>query len=289
MKFTQHYYTITHEKFSNGRGNIAYTKWGGGRKTILCVHGLTRNSRDFDYLADSLSDICQVICVDVTGRGKSDWLADEKYYIYEEYVKDLLLLIDHLSCGPVDFIGTSMGGIIGMIIASRYPEKISRLILNDIGPYASGRALTNTRDFLRSALNLPGDLSALEDFLHKMFSTFGVKKSEHLSHLIRHSIVMDEDGGYRLHEDPAIIRNFGKDKEIMDSYSMWDIWHKIMAPTLVIRGRMSHILYREVADQMLQRGDGKVGLIEVDAGHAPALMEQEQIWHVKQCLLKAIL
>ncbi|GFZ85603.1 alpha/beta hydrolase [Rickettsiales bacterium] len=285
MKFTQHYCAITHEKFPGRRGNIAYNKWGRSGKTILCVHGLTRNSRDFDYLANNLSDVCQVICVDVAGRGRSDWLVDKSYYIYEEYVQDLLLLIDHLSCGLVDFIGTSMGGIIGMIIASRYPEKISKLVLNDIGPYVSGRALTNTRDFLRSALALPGDLGAIEDFLRKMFATFGLKKPEHLSHLIRHSIVMDKDRCYRLHEDPAIIRNFGKGKKIMDSYDMWDIWRKITAPTLVIRGRTSHILSREVAGQMLQLEDAKVDLIEVEAGHTPALMEQEQILLVRQWLL----
>ncbi len=268
---------------SRGFHAIAYTEWAtpGRRSDVICVHGLTRNGRDFDFLASALHDNRRFICPDIAGRGDSDWLADTGDYGYPVYLSDMAALIARLDTDRVDWIGTSMGGIIGMMLASQPNTPIRSLVVNDIGPFLPKAALTRISGYVGHDGDF-SSLDAVETYLRQVHAPFGPLTDKQWSHLTRHGAREVDEGRWRLHYDPAIGTAFKA--AATDDVDLWAIWDRIRCPVLVLRGTDSDILSSDTAAEMVRRGP-PVELVEFpDIGHAPALMDDSQIAIIREWL-----
>lgn len=265
--------------------HISYVEWGdsANENILFCVHGLTRNGRDFDHLARALSSHYRIICPDIVGRGKSEWLHDKSHYNYSTYVADMLALVEEIGVKRLDWVGTSMGGLIGMTIAAFYPELIRSLVLNDIGAFVPGDALKRIGKYVGQAPNFANKTEA-ETYMRKIFMPFGINRDEDWQHMVEHGVEKTEDNSWRLAYDPTITDVFaGKDIQDMD---LWSLWEKIENRTLTLRGALSDILLKDTAQQMEKLGV-KAKLVEFQGvGHAPALMDTVQIETVKNWLLE---
>lgn len=265
------------------RYRMSYTVFGEDRaeRTIVCVHGLTRNGRDFDALATALAGDARIVCPDVVGRGQSEWLDDPETYAVPTYAGHMLQLIQHLGAAKVDWVGTSMGGLIGMAVASMDVHPIERLVLNDVGPFIPKTALARIGSYLGLDLSFES-LSDLEAHLRQIHAPFGPLTDDQWAHLAKFSARTRADGKVVLGYDPNIAAPF-RDVEIEDA-DLWSLWDEIDCPTLLIRGAESDLLPKETALEMTERGP-KAGLAEIEgAGHAPALMDPDQINIVKTWL-----
>ncbi len=169
---------------------MAYAEWGAAEaaRVVLCVHGLTRSGRDFDRLAAALAASgCRVVCPDVVGRGSSDWLEDPAGYAYPQYLADMTALIARLDVEAVDWVGTSMGGLIGMMLAAQPGTPIRRLVINDIGPFIPKAALARIGDYLGQDQSF-ADLEAAEAHLRTVHAPFGPLTDAQWEHLTLHSV-----------------------------------------------------------------------------------------------------
>lgn len=256
---------------------MAYRAWGDERAehTVVCVHGLTGNARDFDVLAEILATRGnRVVCLDVVGRGASEWLADPEGYALRQYLLDMTCLVEHLGADAIDWVGTSMGGLIGMALAAAPRSPVRRLVINDIGPFVPTAALQ------RLAVHLGGDplfddLPAAERWLREVRAPFGTLTNEQWRSMTERSVRPDGAGAYRLHYDPRIALPFRRtaDRDL----DVWSMWDRITCPVLVLRGQHSDLLLAETARQMTTRGPG-AEVVEIhDCGHAPALLDLEQL------------
>jgi pimeloyl-ACP methyl ester carboxylesterase len=261
---------------------LHYTEWGDpdAARTVLCVHGLTRNARDFDALAAALAEKARVICIDVAGRGRSDWLADPAEYRVDVYARHLLRLLELLGIARVDWIGTSMGGLIGMVVAAGEGSPVQRLVLNDIGPFVPKEALAVIRAYLGLDLLFP-NLGALEQHLRLIHATFGPLTDGQWAHLARHSS-RAVPGGVRLIYDPAIRIPFQDAADVdMDA---WEIYDRVTCPMLALRGAGSTLFQPQTAEMMRQRGPRAELVTFAGIGHAPALMAPDQIEAIRRFL-----
>ncbi len=254
---------------------LGYVDWGGPADgTVVCVHGLTRNARDFDALAQALAARGRrVIAIDVSGRGRSSWLGDPMGYVVPHYVGHLSRFLALLGLERVDWVGTSMGGIIGMGLAAAEASPIARLVLNDIGPFVPREALVQIQTYLGLDLVF-ASLEEVEQHLRTVHAGFGRLEDQDWRHLAEHGSLRKEEG-WRLRYDPAIRIPYA-DLSAAD-IDLWALWDRISAPTLVLRGAESTLLTEETAEDMRRRGP-KARLVTIpDAGHAPALMAADQI------------
>jgi pimeloyl-ACP methyl ester carboxylesterase len=265
-----------------GFHNVAYTEWGdpAASRVILCCHGLTRNGRDFDALAAELSKEARVVCPDIVGRGKSDWLRDPVHYGYPQYCADMSALIARLDVTDLDWIGTSMGGLIGMTLAAQAGTPIRRLVINDVGPFVPKAALLRIADYV-GLDNRFSSLAAVETHLRKVLAPFGPLTDAQWQHLVAFGHRLRPDGTYGLAYDPAIAVNV---KMAVQDWNLWPLWDKVVAPTLVLRGADSDLLTAETAAEMTQRGPKAQLVTWAGMGHAPALMAPEQIDQIKEWL-----
>ncbi|HVY97981.1 MAG TPA: alpha/beta hydrolase [Dongiaceae bacterium] len=271
----------------SGPHRIAYADWGepAAARVVLCCHGLTRNGRDFDALARRLAEEpnTRVICPDVAGRGRSDWLKDPAEYGYPLYIADMAALIASLGVKQVDWIGTSMGGLIGMFLAAAPDTPVRSLIMNDVGPVLPRAALERIAGYVGRDERF-GSLGALEAHLRQVHAPFGPLSAAQWAHLAEHGHRRRADGSYGLAYDPAIGVN------LRQAVQDWDFreaaWDKIAAPALVLRGALSDLLSAEVAAEMTSRGP-KAELATFEGiGHAPALMAEDQIETVRRWLAR---
>jgi pimeloyl-ACP methyl ester carboxylesterase len=267
---------------------MAYVEWGDAAnpKVLVCVHGLTRCGRDFDFLAQALADEYRVVCPDVVGRGRSDWLRDKSLYDLPQYCADMTTLLARLNVETVDWLGTSMGGLIGMVLASQPESPIARLVLNDVGPVIAAVSLARIGDYLGNAPRFDS-IEQAEAFVRFVSATFGSFSDEQWRHLTVHVTRTAGDGKIEFAYDPGIAQPFremlaagdGKDAE------MWPLYDGITCPTLLLRGESSDLLTHETALQMSQRGP-RAKLVEVPGvGHAPMLMDAAQVAPVREFLL----
>ena len=284
-----------------GFHKVAYLDWqrtgvmhrngaseGGDGKTVICVHGLTRNSHDFDALAEALvsapNAINRVVCPDVVGRGASDWLKDPANYSYPQYLADMTALMARLDTGSVDWVGTSMGGLIGMSLAALPNNPIRRLVLNDIGPVISKASLQRISDYVGLDYRF-SSLDALERHLRKIHAPFGSLTDAQWKYMAQYSQRDLGDHHLGLAYDPAIAQNV---KLGVADVDLWVFWDRITCPVLVLRGAESDIISAETAQMMTERGP-KAELITIPGvGHAPALMAQDQIDIVTGWLTKTL-
>ena len=251
-------------------------EWGDARapRSIVCVHGLTRNAHDFAMLAPALAERgARVVAVDVVGRGRSSWLADPLGYRVETYAAHLTRLLELLGLSRVDWIGTSMGGIIGMVVAAQSGGRIERLVLNDIGPAVDGATLDQIRGYLGLDL-LFGDLAEVEAHLRAIHAGFGRLTDAQWAALSRTSS-RETTKGLRLHYDPEIRAPFLADTA--GGIELWAAWDAIRCPTLVLHGVDSPLLTPDIIEEMRRRRP-EVEVVDFpEVGHAPALMAPEQI------------
>jgi pimeloyl-ACP methyl ester carboxylesterase len=273
---------------SAGFHRIHYTAWGNPEAPdiVVCVHGLSRNGRDFDRLAQALLPECRVVCPDIVGRGKSDWLAAKDDYSYPQYCADMAVLIARVTAGRADsrilWVGTSMGGIIGMLLASRPNTPISRLVVNDIGAMIQQWALERIAGYIGQAPRF-SSLKEVEDYVRRVSEPFGSLSDEEWNHLATHSALRDEDGSWRMRYDPAIAAPFRTGA--LADVDLWPVWDTITCPVLLLRGAQSDLLPRDTAAAMTRRGP-RPRLVEfAGVGHAPVLMAREQIDVVRDFLL----
>jgi pimeloyl-ACP methyl ester carboxylesterase len=268
----------------HGFHRLAYWEWGGppGGRSVICAHGLTRNGRDFDVLAQALSARCQVICPDFPGRGRSAWLANPADYGYPTYLADMAALIARLGVEEVDWIGTSMGGLVGMLLAAQPGTPIRRLVVNDIGPVIAKEGIARIASYVGLDPSFP-DAAALEAALRQLAQTFGPLSDAQWRHLATVSTRQKPDGTLGFAYDPRIGDAFRAAPA--EDVDLWPQWDQIRCPTLVLRGAQSDLLRPEDALAMTRRGP-KALLVEfAGIGHAPALMAPDQIEPIRDFLL----
>ena len=268
----------------HGFHRLTYYEWPGPKDapTLICVHGLTRNGRDFDVLAEALSARLRVICPDLPGRGKSEWLAVPADYNYAVYLGDVTALIARLDVERVDWVGTSMGGIIGMLFAALPGTPVRRLVINDVGALVAKEALERIAAYVGLDPSFP-DLAALEAALRRIHAPFGPLSDAQWRHLATHSARTKPDGTLGLAYDPKIGEVF-KQGPIND-VDLWASWDAIKCPALLLHGEQSDILRESDAQAMTQRGPRAKLIQFAGIGHAPALMAEDQIAAIRDFLL----
>ncbi len=270
-----------------GLHRMAYVQWGeaDNPRVLICVHGLTRCSRDFDELARALCQHYRVVCPDVVGRGRSDRLRVADGYAVPQYASDMLTLIARLDVESVDWVGTSMGGLIGMAIAAQPESPIRRLLLNDVGPVITAESLARIGEYIGRAPRF-ASIEEAEQLIRMVSAPFGPLSDAQWRHLTVHSTRPTEDGGFEMAYDPAIAEPFRKalqtSKEDID---LWPLYEAIKAPTMVMRGALSDLLRLDTALEMTRRGP-RAQLAQIaGVGHAPMMMDELQIGVVRDFLL----
>ena len=273
---------------AQGFHKIAYGEWGDPDRpgALVCVHGLTRNRHDFDSLSRALSADFRIACPDVVGRGGSDWLHDPAGYGYPQYLSDMNALVARLGVDGLDWLGTSMGGLIGMMLAAQPGTPVRRLIVNDVGPFIPKASLERIAGYVGQDPRFP-DLAAAEAYFREVHAPFGRLSDEQWLGLTRHGVSEDsaevEGRGFRLRYDPGIARAFAEAPP--EDVDLWGLWERITCPVLVLRGADSDLLPAEVAQEMTRRGPAATLVEFPDCGHAPALMDDDQITVVRDWLL----
>jgi pimeloyl-ACP methyl ester carboxylesterase len=272
-----------------GFSKVAYVEWGppDAEQVVVCVHGLTRTGRDFDFLARRLAARgIRVIAPDLPGRGRSEWLENPAGYHTPTYLAAMSAVIARSGAAQVDWVGTSLGGHVGMEMAALPGNPIRRLLLNDFGARVAGAALTRIAGYLRIKQRFQS-VEDLEKHLRDIHETFGSLTDAHWRHIAAHSAVKTEEGDYRQHFDPAIGRNFSW--PLMVDIALWNVWEKVECPVLILRGEDSDLLHASTVREMQKRGAAArqklVRAIEVrGSGHAPALMTDSQIGLIEEFL-----
>ncbi|NUT13113.1 MAG: alpha/beta hydrolase [Cupriavidus sp.] len=272
-----------------GLHRMAYHEWGdpANPRVLVCAHGLTRTGRDFDAVARALCGDYRVVCPDVVGRGRSEWLADANGYVVPQYVSDMVTLIARLNVEKVDWFGTSMGGLIGMGLAGLPRSPVRRLLLNDVGPRIAPSAVER----IGAYLGLPVRFKTFEEglaYLQTISASFGRHSAEQWREL-NAAILKPMQGAdgleWGLHYDPQLALPFRKSTPeaiAAGEAALWRSFEAIEAPVLVVRGAQSDLLLRETVAEMVARGQ-HVSSVEVpDVGHAPTFVDPAQIAIVRQ-------
>ena len=274
---------------TRGLHRMAYWEWGDAAnpRVLVCVHGLSRQGRDFDVLARAMCGEYRVVCPDVVGRGESDALADPMGYQLPAYVADMVTLLARLDATTLHWVGTSMGGLIGLALASMKQSPVSRLVLNDVGPAIRYEAIERIATYLGAPLRW-NTLEEAADYLWSISQGFGPHTRDEWLALTRPMLKPDGAGGFKPHYDANIALPFkALTREMVagGEAMTWHAYDAIRCPTLVLRGADSDLLTHETAQSMTQRGP-KAQLREfTGVGHAPTLGTTEQVQAVREFLL----
>jgi len=273
---------------AQGLHRMAYWEWGDAAnpRVLVCVHGLSRQGRDFDTLARALAGHYRVVCPDVVGRGQSDWLANPAGYAIPAYVADMVSLVARLDVPQVHWVGTSMGGLIGLVLASMPGSPISRLVLNDVGPVVEYAALTRIGGYLGQ----PAHWASVEDAaaaLWHISQGFGPHTPGQWLALTRPQLKAD-GAGFKPHYDPAIAVPFRQVTPALAAAgeaALWQAYDRISCPTLLLRGAESDLLSVATAQAMAGRGPRAQVVNLPGVGHAPTLVQDDQVQRVRDFLL----
>ncbi|MEP7303470.1 MAG: alpha/beta hydrolase [Caldimonas sp.] len=281
---------LAHVQCLGARGlhRMAYWEWGdpADDRVLVCAHGVSRQGRDFDVLARAMRGEFRVVCPDVVGRGESDRLADPMGYALPNYVADMVTLLARLDANSVAWVGTSMGGLIGLGLAALPGSPIGRLVLNDIGPAIDAAGLVRIGGYLGQPLTWASEDEAA-DYLLTISQGFGPHSREEWMALTRPMLRKDGER-LRLHYDPAIalpMRAVTPEIAAAGQAALWAAFDAIRCPTLLLRGADSDLLSRATAEEMTRRGP-KPHLHEfAGVGHAPTLVAPGQVAVVREFLL----
>jgi pimeloyl-ACP methyl ester carboxylesterase len=269
----------------SGLHRMAYVEWGSrdNPRVLVCVHGLTRSGRDFDFLAGALAAHYRIVCPDVPGRGESDWLKNPMEYQLPVYVADMVTLLARLDVETVEWVGTSLGGLVGMAIAAMPDSPLTKLVLNDVGPVVTASSLTRIGSYVGKWPPLP-TMEAAEAYVRTVCAPFGPHSDAEWRFLTEHVVRKNGDGSYRMHYDPALAAAF-RVQPLSRDLELWNIYDTIRCPTLVLRGANSDLLTRETTRAMSARGPRAKVIEFAGIGHAPTFIHDEQIGVVKDFLL----
>lgn len=268
---------------------MAYQEWGdpGNPNVLVCVHGVTRVSDDFDVMARALCETYRVVCPDVVGRGRSGRLHDPAHYTIPQYVSDMVTLLARLNAQTVDWFGTSMGGLIGMGLASLPENPIRRLVLNDIGPSINAEALARIGTYIGQDVVFPTFEEAAQ-YIRAISAGFGPHTDEEWRKLAADVLREDEQRNWRRHYDLRLAEAFKAltpEAASAGEAMLWAAYDAIRCPTLLVRGAESDLLLPEVAHAMTQRGPNATLVEFGGVGHAPTFMHAGQIQVAKDFLL----
>lgn len=289
-----------------GAHRMAYWQWGdpNNDKVLLCVHGLTRSGRDFDPLARKLSQKYKVICPDIVGRGKSDWLANPMFYAIPQYVADMFTLIARLNPKSIDWIGTSMGGLIGLglsfainVAAKANPQSLghslpndnllplNKMVLNDIGPVINNQGLGRIAEYVGQDHSFDSFEQAVE-YIKLVSSDFGEHSQSEWQELTK-NVMVNVDGKWRKHYDLNIAIPMAQESSTAVKGAeqiLWPAYESLNDKVLIVRGENSDLLLPETVDEMLKRNKNASLFTVKNNGHAPTLRNKEQISTIEEFL-----
>jgi len=258
----------------HGFHRVVYWEWGDADnpQVVLCVHGLARNGRDFDVLAEALAPTHRVLAVDMPGRGESGWLADPADYAFPTYLTSLTALIARSGVQSVDWVGTSMGGLLGIVAAAQRESPVGRLVVNDVGPSIEPGAIARIGAYVGQAPTFD-TFDGIERYVREISAPFGELTDAQWRYVTATNVRRGPDGRWCMAYDPAIAHAF---KGAPAPPDLWGLWDAIRCPTLVLRGAQSDLLSAATAVQMAARGP-RAQVVEVaSVGHAPMLLTEEQ-------------
>ncbi|PCE26569.1 alpha/beta fold hydrolase [Burkholderia ubonensis] len=264
-----------------GLHHVAYTEWGdpANPRVLVCVHGLTRSGRDFDRLAAALADTYRVVCPDIVGRGRSDWLADPRLYAIPQYVADMVTLIARLDVESVDWFGTSMGGLIGLALAGLPGSPVRRMIVNDVGPRIEPDSLARIGEYLGVQPRFATEQEGI-DYLTSLSLPFGALTGDDWREINAPLLRELPEGGWTIRYDPRIAEPFKATTPELAALGEAALWRAIEttdATLLVVRGAASDLLSRETVTEMTRRGRNVSQAEIAGVGHAPTFMSADQI------------
>lgn len=269
----------------DGPHRMAYHAWGDpmNPKVLICVHGLTRRGSDFNTLAQAMCTDFYVVCPDIVGRGDSDWLKNPMLYAVPQYVADIVCLIKQLGVTQVDWLGTSMGGLIGMVYASMPNNPIKRMLLNDIGPKIEPDAIKRLGSYVGQPFSFSDRSEALQR-LNEICASFGPHTPQEWE-IYNGPMLTQKAGIWGLHYDPDISVPFASVNPIMakaGEMAMWHAFKQIHIPVLIVRGGDSDLLSRDTVAEMCKVNPYARSIEIPNVGHAPAFVKQEQIALAKE-------
>ena len=268
---------------------MSYKEWGqpNNPNVLVCVHGVTRVGDDFDLLARDLARTYRVVCPDVVGRGRSDWLPTAAGYQLPQYVSDMVTLLARLDAETVDWLGTSMGGLIGLGLASLKANPVRKLILNDIGPTLNPTALQRIGEYIGEAVSFE-DFDEAVAYIRSISATFGAHTEEEWKKLADDVLRQGPDGRWIRHYDLKLAAPFKEatpEGTRVAEALLWQAYDTVSCPTLLIRGEYSDLLSNDTAQSMSARGPQAQLVVVPGVGHAPTLMHADQIEIVKKFLI----
>lgn len=287
---TQHQIKMVQCLSPTGLHKVAYKEWGDplNPKVLICVHGVTRVSDDFDNMARALCREYRVICPDIAGRGRSDRLKDPKHYQIPQYVGDMVTLLARVNAETVHWFGTSMGGLIGMALASFKDSPIRKLILNDVGPTLNAAAIKRIGEYIGQEIRF-ASFEEAQRYIKDISLPFGPHNDEEWRKLAADVVRQDKDGQWIKHYDVGLaepFKNATPESAKQAEAILWMTYDAISCPTLLVRGAESDLLTAEVAREMTTRGP-KARLVEFPGvGHAPTFIRPEQIEVARQFLVE---
>jgi pimeloyl-ACP methyl ester carboxylesterase len=271
-----------------GLHTLRYVEWGDpdNERVLVCVHGLTRCARDFDPLAQALRDRYRVVCPDVVGRGLSDRLRDPRYYVLPQYVADMVTLVARIGVPKVSWLGTSMGGLIGIGLAGLADSPIERLVINDIGPRLDAAAIER----IGSYVGRPVRFASVEEavaYNREIAAGFAMRNDEEWR-AITESVIKRDGDGYVFRYDPAIALAFKSvtpEAAAAGEKFTWAMYDAIACPTMLVRGEVSDLLSVETAQEMSRRGPKAKVVTVPGVGHAPMFFDPWQIGVAREFLI----
>ena len=265
----------------HGFHDVVYHEWGdpAARNVVVCVHGLTRNGRDFDVLGEALAPTHRVFAVDMPGRGESAWLADPADYVFPTYLATLTALLARTGAERVGWVGTSLGGLLGMVMAAQPNSPIARLVVNDVGPAIEPAALARIGGYVGADPQF-ATFAEIDAYV-RAISPFGPLTAAQWEHLTRSCVRQRADGRWGFAYDPGIAVPFRASAAPPD---LWGLWDAIACPTLLLRGADSDLFTAATARQMTARGPRPRLLEFAGVGHAPALLAADQVAPVAEFL-----
>ena len=267
--------------------HMAVHEWGDEKnpRVVLCVHGLSRNGRDFDVVADALSKDFRVLCPDIPGRGQSDWLASENQYSIPTYARFINAMLTEFGVQSYDWIGTSMGGLIGMLMAVTPGSTMRRFVINDIGPVLEIEAIKRIASYVGLAPNF-ASYPELYAVARTAITTFGPLTEEQYQHMVSTSCWQRADGRWEFNMDPKVGDAF-RAGLATPAADMWPLWLAVKQPTLILRGVNSDLLSAATLTKMVETHPNALALTIADTGHAPMIFDAPTVSAVCEFLTEA--